>query len=178
MKVIKNIRLRNSDRIHLILILNDCPFKLGEIVRRLKAKTSRKAGFKLWQPNYYEHVIRHDRALSRIRQYIINNPHVEQIEFRDFYDNNKSHCKAWLFCSSAIYRRCCLYKQGRYCLINQATTNPIGGWIEKNTEKHYSPVVRWFITTAIPINRENNAWWIRQLQGILGFLWGNYNYKQ
>ena len=99
MKVIKNIRLRNSDRIHLILILNDCPYLdieqlPGEIVRRLKAKTSRKAGFKLWQPNYYEHVIRHDRALSRIRQYIINNPHVEQIEFRDFYDNNKSHCKA------------------------------------------------------------------------------------
>ena len=83
-----------SNHIHLILILINCPFKLGEIVRRLKAKTSRKAGFKLWQPNYYEHVIRHDRALSRIRQYIINNPHVEQIEFRDFYDNNKSHCKA------------------------------------------------------------------------------------
>ena len=82
-----------SNHIHLILILINCPFKLGEIVRRLKAKTSRKAGFKLWQPNYYEHVIRHDRALSRIRQYIINNPHVEQIEFRDFYDNNKSHCK-------------------------------------------------------------------------------------
>ncbi len=82
-----------SDHIHLILILNNCPLKLGEIVRRLKAKTSRKAGLKLWQPNYYEHVIRHDRALSRIRQYIIDNPHVEQIEFRDFY-NNKSHCKA------------------------------------------------------------------------------------
>ena len=83
-----------SNHIHLILILINCPFKLGEIVRRLKAKTSRKAGFKLWQPNYYEHVIRHDRALSRIRQYIINNPHVEQIEFRDFYDNNKSHRKS------------------------------------------------------------------------------------
>ena len=82
-----------SDHIHLILILNDCPLKLGEIVRRLKAKTSRKAGLKLWQPNYYEHVIRHDQALSRIRQYIINNPHVEQIEFRNFYDSNRSHCK-------------------------------------------------------------------------------------
>jgi putative transposase len=83
-----------SDHIHLILILNNCPLKLGEIVRRLKGKTSRKAGLKLWQPNYYEHVIRHDQALSRIRQYIINNPHVEQIEFKDFYDSNKSHRKA------------------------------------------------------------------------------------
>ena len=83
-----------SNHIHLILILNNCPLKLGEIVRRLKAKTSRKAGLKLWHPNYYEHVIRHDRALSRIRQYIINNPHVEQVEFRDFYDSNRSHYKA------------------------------------------------------------------------------------
>ena len=82
-----------SNHIHLILILNNSPLKLGEIVRRLKAKTSQKAGLKLWQPNYYEHVIRHDQALSRIRQYIVNNPHVEQIEFRDFYDSNKSNCK-------------------------------------------------------------------------------------
>ena len=28
----------------------------------------------LWQRNYYEHVIRNDDALSRIRQYIVNNP--------------------------------------------------------------------------------------------------------
>lgn len=83
-----------SNHIHLILILNNCPMKLGEIVRRLKAKTSQKAGLKLWQPNYYEHVIRHDQALSRIRQYIINNPHVEQIKFRDFYDSNKPDHRA------------------------------------------------------------------------------------
>ncbi len=82
-----------SNHIHLILILNNSPLKLGETVRRLKAKTSQKAGLKLWQPNYYEHVIRHDQALSRIRQYIVNNPHVEQIEFRDFYDSNKPNCK-------------------------------------------------------------------------------------
>lgn len=83
-----------SNHIHLILILNNSPLKLGEIVRRLKAKTSQKTGLKLWQPNYYEHVIRHDQALSRIRQYVINNPHAEQIEFRDFYDSNKPQCKA------------------------------------------------------------------------------------
>lgn len=83
-----------SNHIHLILILNNSPLKLGEIVRRLKAKTSQKAGLKLWQPNYYEHVIRHDQALSRIRQYVINNPHAEQIEFRGFYDSNKPQCKA------------------------------------------------------------------------------------
>lgn len=29
----------------------------------------------IWQRNYYEHVIRHDRALDRIRDYIQLNPH-------------------------------------------------------------------------------------------------------
>jgi REP element-mobilizing transposase RayT len=28
----------------------------------------------LWQRNYYEHVIRDERALSRLRQYIVDNP--------------------------------------------------------------------------------------------------------
>jgi len=29
---------------------------------------------RLWQRNYYEHIIRNERALQRIREYIINNP--------------------------------------------------------------------------------------------------------
>ena len=29
---------------------------------------------RLWQRNYYEHVIRNDDALNRIRQYILDNP--------------------------------------------------------------------------------------------------------
>ena len=29
---------------------------------------------KLWQRNYYEHVIRDELALSRVRDYIANNP--------------------------------------------------------------------------------------------------------
>ena len=31
-------------------------------------------GFPLWQRNYYEHVIRNEEELSRIREYILNNP--------------------------------------------------------------------------------------------------------
>ncbi|MCK4252349.1 transposase [candidate division WOR-3 bacterium] len=71
--------------IHLILILEQCEFKLGEVVRRLKAATSKQSGIKLWQPNYYEHVIRNERALGKIREYIINNPLAERIEFTQFY---------------------------------------------------------------------------------------------
>jgi putative transposase len=29
---------------------------------------------RLWQRNYYEHIIRNERALQRIREYIMNNP--------------------------------------------------------------------------------------------------------
>ena len=79
------------NHLHLILILEDCHLKLGEIVSRLKAVTSKQAGLRLWQPNYYEHVIRNERGLGKIREYIVNNPIVERIEFEQFYnDNDKS----------------------------------------------------------------------------------------
>ncbi len=65
--------------IHLILILEGCGLKLAEIVRRLKAVTTKQVGFKLWQPNYYEHVIRGEKALAGTREYIQNNPLVERV---------------------------------------------------------------------------------------------------
>jgi len=52
---------------------------LGEIVRTLKAASTRlirlagSAGFS-WQRNYYDHVIRNETELTRIREYIVNNP--------------------------------------------------------------------------------------------------------
>lgn len=32
------------------------------------------AGNRFWQRNYYEHIIRNDKSLHRIQNYIINNP--------------------------------------------------------------------------------------------------------
>ena len=72
--------------LHIIFVLQECKLKLGEVVRRLKAVTSKQTGIKLWQPNYYEHVIRDERALNRIRVYIMNNPQAEKIEFTQFYE--------------------------------------------------------------------------------------------
>ena len=71
--------------VHLIIVMDQCEFRLGEVVRRLKAVTSKQTGIKLWQPNYYEHVIRNEKALGRIREYIVNNPLAERIEFTQFY---------------------------------------------------------------------------------------------
>ena len=54
---------------------------LPEIVRGFKTFSSRHInqirgvpGTRVWQRNYYEHVIRSDAALIRIRQYIRDNP--------------------------------------------------------------------------------------------------------
>ena len=52
---------------------------LGEIVRTYKAASTRmirqtaNTGF-TWQRNYYEHIVRSDESLNRIRQYIVENP--------------------------------------------------------------------------------------------------------
>ncbi|CBL45870.1 Hypothetical protein HDN1F_22870 [gamma proteobacterium HdN1] len=52
---------------------------LGEIVRAFKARSTRnirlrEPGASVWQRNYYEHIIRSEESLTRIREYIINNP--------------------------------------------------------------------------------------------------------
>ena len=73
------------EHIHVILALSECRVRLGEIVRRLKGRATRDAGFKLWQPNYYEHVIRNEKALAQIRRYMLNNPLKRKIEFEQFY---------------------------------------------------------------------------------------------
>lgn len=73
------------DHIHLILALNECSLPLGEIIRRMKATISHAMRQPLWQPNYYEHVIRNENALNRIREYIIRNPDREISKFEQFY---------------------------------------------------------------------------------------------
>jgi len=51
-----------------------------------------------WQRNYYEHVIRDDRSLERIRDYIVNNPArwAEDEENLDHQAVAKSSVKSWL----------------------------------------------------------------------------------
>ena len=55
--------------------------RLPEIVRALKTFSSRKiniarstCGVPVWQRNYYEHIVRNEKELNSIREYIINNP--------------------------------------------------------------------------------------------------------
>ena len=46
----------------------------NEYIRYIKQNGWKPFNGKLWQRNYYEHVIRNDAELNGIREYIINNP--------------------------------------------------------------------------------------------------------
>jgi len=52
---------------------------LGEIIRMYKAISTREIRRTVtedfrWQRNYYEHIVRNEESLNRIREYIVNNP--------------------------------------------------------------------------------------------------------
>ncbi len=54
---------------------------LGRLIGAFKTVTSKRVnlarntlGQPVWQRNYYEHVVRNDESLTRIRQYILDNP--------------------------------------------------------------------------------------------------------
>ena len=74
-----------SNHLHVIFIFNGMKKSLPEVVRIFKALVTKNTGVKFWQRNYYEHVIRNESALFKIREYIENNPLAEKIRFEEFY---------------------------------------------------------------------------------------------
>ncbi|HHT9141542.1 MAG TPA: hypothetical protein ACFYEJ_01645 [Candidatus Wujingus californicus] len=67
---------------------------MGQIVAYYKYQTSKiidqirnTVGMSVWQRNYYEHVIRNEKDLNQIREYIANNP--IRWEFDKENPNNK-----------------------------------------------------------------------------------------
>ena len=64
-------------------VYNPAPTKhgLSEFIRALKTFSSKQInqirntlGISVWQRNYWEHVIRNEKSLENIRNYIMNNP--------------------------------------------------------------------------------------------------------
>jgi len=54
---------------------------LGRLIGAFKTVSTKQInaiqdtpGTRLWQRNYYEHIIRNDHDLDRVREYVINNP--------------------------------------------------------------------------------------------------------
>lgn len=66
------------------------PNSLGGIIQNFKSITTRRinqqggvSGGRVWQRNYYEHIVRDDEGLDRIRRYIDGNPYRWNEGFRD-----------------------------------------------------------------------------------------------
>ena len=74
------------NHVHGIIELQNSDLKLSEIIRRFKTYTTyqyidgvKSKGWKafhkrFWQRNYHEHIIRNDKSLVKLQQYILNNP--------------------------------------------------------------------------------------------------------
>ena len=74
------------DHLHVIFILDNSNTTVGNIVRTFKARVTRTTGYKpFWEWNYYEHIIRDERALYNIRKYINENPLKEEIDWNNIY---------------------------------------------------------------------------------------------
>ena len=77
------------DHVHIIFILENSTKSLAQIIQWFKSSTTllaKRNGFSrehFWQPNYYEHVIRNEKALTRIREYIENNPLAEKLNWSE-----------------------------------------------------------------------------------------------
>jgi REP element-mobilizing transposase RayT len=68
----KDRSLRVGERRRMLLSKMIGRFKMVSAKNiNLVRKTS---GLAVWQRNYYEHVIRNEASLNRIRQYIVDNP--------------------------------------------------------------------------------------------------------
>lgn len=70
------------NHIHFILRIKEArqgraATKLSWIVNAFKGWGTRKIGKSIFQPNYYEHIIRSEKNLEKIRNYILKNPYVE-----------------------------------------------------------------------------------------------------
>ncbi len=87
-----------SSHLHIIFFFQEAKIPLWKVVRTFKALVSRKTGIKdFWQRGYYEHVIRNEKALFKIRKYIQNNPLAEKIKFEQLYEGglDKSSPYRW-----------------------------------------------------------------------------------
>jgi len=70
---------------------------IGAIVRGFKSAVTKRIndirhmlGAPIWQRNYYEHIIRNERELNKIREYIINNPLQWELD-KENPKNRKTH---------------------------------------------------------------------------------------
>jgi len=75
------------DHVHVILLFVECESPLPKVIQafkslstaRIKKDSSRQ---RVWQRGYYDRIIRNDRELEALREYVRNNPIAAEIENR------------------------------------------------------------------------------------------------
>jgi hypothetical protein len=75
--------------LHAIIVLGEATEQptLGRVVAYLKYESTKRINalrgapaVRVWQRNYYEHIIRDTLTLSRTREYIFNNPRTWELD--------------------------------------------------------------------------------------------------
>jgi len=79
------------------------PGSLPAIIRAFKAAVTNRihilekfSRIPIWQRNYYEHVIRDEGGLERIREYILNNPHTWELDKENPQRKGEGEFYRWL----------------------------------------------------------------------------------
>jgi putative transposase len=78
-----------ENHIHIIFRFHNAGVPLPKVIQTFKSRTTiaiRKhddRSSKFWQRNYYERVVRNEKELNALREYIRQNPEQERIDFKD-----------------------------------------------------------------------------------------------
>jgi REP element-mobilizing transposase RayT len=76
---------------------------LGQIIGYYKYQSTKAInvmrqmpGTKFWQRGYYEHIVRDEKSLSRIREYIVNNPLRWELDRENLHASGQDEFDRWL----------------------------------------------------------------------------------
>jgi putative transposase len=76
---------------------------LGQIVAYYKYQSTKAInlirqapGTRFWQRGYYEHIVRDDKSLDRIREYIVNNPRRWELDRENLHASGQDDFDCWL----------------------------------------------------------------------------------
>jgi len=81
----------------------DISTRLGDVVRAFKSVSAinvnrflSRLGVPLWQRNYYEHIIRNEESLNRVREYIETNPLHWELDRENPHRKGEDEFDRWL----------------------------------------------------------------------------------
>jgi REP element-mobilizing transposase RayT len=67
----------------------------NEYIHGIKSYGWQQFKGKLWQRNYYEHIVRNEDSLNRIREYVANNPLKWEDDIENPLNNKEENAKAY-----------------------------------------------------------------------------------